>query len=159
MDFEHLRTCFDLTPEDIEQAIESRAATRGLLAHLAEISAPESGTPKVLMVFARLASGASEWIDGSLLVELVGASDTTVVEILSELGAGLRERVFPPIVLEAGLGEFQRALDLAPRVIAPLVARVDRGRIVLSATVAQRRASSLPAIAIDDTSLMGKVRR
>ena len=155
MSFTHLTRCMQLSDPDISQGLESRADCRRLLDRLSAISKPNDGAPKLLMLFARLASNEVDWLDGELRIEVVGDDEACVVEVLSDLGGGLRERVFPAFVMNAPLLELTRAVERVPRVIAPLVTRLKtERRIVFVAGADIRRTSSPPPmIQIDDTSL------
>jgi hypothetical protein len=104
-DFSRIKRGIDLTEPDVASAIESRESTKALLVHFGNIARPNEGVAKVLLVFARMATQACDWLDGDLRVELVGDGDVTIIEILSELGAGIREREFPPIVLQVPLSK------------------------------------------------------
>ncbi len=143
-DFSRIKRGIDLTEPDVASAIESRESTKALLMHFGTIARPNEGVAKVLLVFARMATQACDWLDGDLRVELVGDGDVSIIEILSELGAGIREREFPPIVLNVPLAEFTRAVERVPHLIEPLmIQNKSAKRVVLSATFEVRR-SSLP---------------
>lgn len=141
----HIARCMDLREEDIAQAILTRDSTRQLLARLAEISAPDTGAAKAMLVFARMATTACEWLDGGLRVELAPQGDDTRVDLSTDMGGGLFERALPPIVLRAPLVEFTRAIERVPRLITPLQ-QIGRGgrRLVLTATALIRRTSAPP---------------
>jgi hypothetical protein len=143
--FAHIGRCVDLSEADIAAATGDRASLRALLQRMAEVARPGEGAAKVLLVFARMASTACDWLDGDLSVELVGDATTTIVDLLTDLGGGLRERVVPSAVLAVPLKELTLAVDRMPQVILPLsiLSRTER-RIVLGATASIRR-SSLPA--------------
>ena len=143
--FAHIERCVDLSEADIEDATGDRASLRALLQRMAEVARPGEGAAKVLLVFARMASMACDWLDGDLTVELMGDATTTIVDLLTDLGGGLRERVVPSAVLAVPLKELTSAVDRMPHVILPLsvLSRTER-RVVLGATAAVRR-SSLPA--------------
>jgi hypothetical protein len=146
--------CLDLQERDIVAAVVSRERTRALLAHLAAISAPDTGVAKVLLVLARLATTACDWIEGDLFLELVAAGRATRVEVVTELGGGLRERVLPSMVFQAPLGEFARAVARVSHMIAPLRVRArSEQRIILGASEAARRTSLPPPIEISADSL------
>lgn len=145
-----------LRDEHIEEAIESRSGTKALLQRLAEVSAPGTGIAKVLLVYARMATTACDWIDGDLCVELVeesgepqdGASDpVTSIQTFTELGGGLRERLFPPMTFRVPLGEFARSIARVPHMIAPLAVQSTAARrIRLSATELVRRTTVPPPL-------------
>src|SRR5580698_8078728 len=146
-----------LRDEHIEEAIESRTATKALLLRLAEVSSPDTGIAKVLLVYARMATTACDWIDGDLCVELVEESAespsgsrggrVTAIHTFTELGGGLRERLFPPMSFRAPLGEFSRSIARVPHMIAPLAVQSTAARrIRLSATELVRRTTVPPPL-------------
>jgi hypothetical protein len=153
--FESIARCLDLQEGHIASAMEGRAETRDLLTHLAAVSSPNSGSAKALLVYARLATNACDWIDGDLAVDLVDDGGRTVVEASTELGGGMRERLFAPITFDTPLDEFARAITRVPHLIAPLSARsVTTRRIRLSALAMVRRTTAPPPpIAIASESL------
>jgi hypothetical protein len=143
--FEHIAHGLDLQEQDLVQALGDRDTTKGLLAHLAGISAPNTGSAKVLVAFARMATTACSWIDGDLSIDVVGDGDITVIEVATELGGGLRERVFAPMSFHVPIVEFARAIDRVPHMIVPLVIRTRSSRrILLSATEVLRRTTAPP---------------
>ena len=158
-----------LRDEHIEEAIESRSGTKALLQRLAEVSAPGAGIAKVLLVYARMATTACDWIDGDLCVELVeesepqeGGSDrATSIHTFTELGGGLRERLFPPMIFRVPLAEFTRSIARVPHMIAPLAVQSTAARrIRLSATELVRRTTvPPPLIGIASDSLFVPVAR
>ena len=161
MSFEHLTRCMQLSEAEIVQAIETRESAKRLLDRLSTISKPNDGAPKLLMVFARMASSACDWLDGELRIEVVGDTDACVVEMMSDLGGGLRERVFPAFVMNAPLFEFTRAVERVPHVIAPLTTRVKTERRIVFVASAELRMTSMPPphIEIDIASLYVRARR
>ena len=158
-DFAHLARCLDLRDADVVEAVSSRERTKALVAHLGLKSAPNTGVAKVLLVFARMSTTACDWLDGDLHVELVGDDEVTVVEALTELGGGLRERVFPPTSFRVPLAEFARAIERVPHLIAPLAIRGRSARrlsLAVSATV-RRTSIPPPPIEISAESLFVRV--
>ncbi len=156
MSFSHLTRCMQLSDTDIAQGLESRADCKRLLDRLSAISKPNDGAPKLLMLFARLATNECDWLDGELRIEVVGDEEACVVEVMSDLGGGLRERVFPAFVMHAPLLELTRAVERVPRVIAPLTdAAQDRAadRLRRPARTCGATSSPPPMIQIDDSSL------
>lgn len=155
--FAHITRCLDLQEGDTVEALGSREATTALLAHLAAISAPNTGAAKVLLVLSRMATTACDWIDGDLSIELSAGGDATVVEVATELGGGLRERILSPMSFRAPLAEFAKAIERVPHMIAPLAIRTKSPRRVsLSATEALRRTTAPPPpIEISSDSLFG----
>src|SRR4051794_40537055 len=102
-DFTHLKRCLDLSEAEIARAVTSRAETRDLLDHLSKIARPSSGSPKLLLILARLATTTCDWLDGDLRIEIMGDEQVSVIEIMTELGAGRRERVFPSFAMQVPL--------------------------------------------------------
>jgi hypothetical protein len=152
---ELIRRCLELQDSHIAAAIEDRSSTRALLERLAVVSVPNSGAAKALLVYARLATTACDWIDGDLAVDLLEDAGGTVVETSTELGGGLRERLFPPLRFDTSLEEFARAIGRVPHMIAPLSMRSSTARrIRLSASeVVRRTTAPPPPIAISAESL------
>jgi hypothetical protein len=157
--FAHIAHGLDLQERDIVLALRDRETTRELLAHLAGSSAPDSGSAKVLVAFARMATTACSWIDGDLSIDVAGDSETTVIEVATELGGGLRERIFAPMSFRVPIVEFARAIDRVPHMIVPLVIRArSPRRILLSATEVLRRTTAPPPpIEISSESLFVRV--
>jgi hypothetical protein len=154
--FQHIARCVDLTQDDIQSAIDTRELTRELLEHLASVSAPGTGVVKVLHVFAAILREQCEWLEGELRVELMPAAESTLLEVMCHLGAGMRERVFPPLVLQAPLDELLRGIEVAPREIDPLVRSRTGDRVVLA--VAGPMSMFPPSVAIGDDSIYAKGR-
>jgi hypothetical protein len=158
--YAHIKRCLELADRDIASAVADRRLAKALLDQLAKVSRPGDGAPKLLLVFAKLASESVEWIDGALRVEMVGDSDVTVVEVLSELGLGMHERVFPSFKMGVPLEEFARAVERVPHMIAPLkVASASGRRLVLAAALDEEEdeaAAPVPAVSIGDDSLYGE---
>jgi hypothetical protein len=145
VDLSHITRCMDLQERDIAAALGDRARTRELLEHLQKIAAPNEGVAKVLLVLARMATTACDWVEGDLTIEVHADGETTRVDVATELGGGLRERVFSPFALQAPLLEFTRALERVPHMVAPLSLRSStRKRIVLTASAALRRTTMPP---------------
>jgi hypothetical protein len=143
--FEHIARCMDLQEHDLIEAIDARGKTKALLAHLAAVSSPDTGAAKVLLVLSRMATTACSWIDGDLCVDLLADADTTVIEVATELGGGLRERLLSPMSFRAPIAEFVRAIDRVPHLVAPLSIRAKSPRRVsLTATEALRRTTLPP---------------
>ena len=149
-----IESCSEIGEEHIEAALESRGAMRALLTAASDVSAPMEGVPKVLLPLARMATKACEWLEGSLRIEISGNDEESLIEVMADLGGGLRERVFPPLSFQAPLDEFVRALRLAPRLIFPLKLKERAGVLVLTATEKVRRSTAPPPpIEIGEESL------
>jgi hypothetical protein len=154
--YAHIKRCLELSERDIVSAVADRRLAKALLDQLAKVSRPGDGAPKLLLVFARLAGAGVEWIDGALRVEMVGDADVTVVEVLSELGLGMHERVFPSFKMGVPLDEFARAVERVPHMVAPLkIAAATNRRLVLTAVTDEEEdeASPEPSVSISDESL------
>ena len=94
-----------------------------------------------------MATAECDWLDGDLLVELASAGDATRVEVVTDLGGGLRERVFAPLVFQAPLVEFGRAVARVSHMIAPLRIRAKTAQSLIlgaSQTVHVRKTSMPP---------------
>jgi len=141
----HIARGMDLTEADIVGAIVDRVHTKALLTHLAACSAPNTGVAKALLVLARMATTACDWLDGDLIIDVVAVDEATRVDVNTELGGGLRERVFAPLVFRAPLEEFARAIERVPHMIAPLrIGTKTPQRISLGASQGVRRTSLPP---------------
>jgi hypothetical protein len=145
----HIARCLDLSERDVAEAVTTREGTRALLEHLARVSAPNTGTAKLLLVCARMATSACDWVDGDLSIHLESEGDLTVVNASTELGGGLRERLFTPIVLKASLEEFTRAIERVPHMIAPLGVRATSPTGIVLTVSAEVRRTSLPPPSIE----------
>lgn len=131
----------------MEAACASRRSFHDLLAKLAEVSAPSAGCASILMAFGRLASAACDWVDGDLAIELLDVDDATEIRIMTELGGGMREALFPPLRVRAPLKELTAALDDRPSLVGALrVHRRSWKRVTLDATEGVRRLTTPPRI-------------
>lgn len=117
MSLDALSSCAELTTELAEDAARSSTSMRTLLTWASEVARPGEGGPKVLMAIARLAHAV--WIEGTPYVELRGDALSTTISVFADLGTGIHERVFPLARLRVPIGEFSRALRLAPQLAAP----------------------------------------
>jgi hypothetical protein len=156
--YAHIKRCLELSDRDIASAIVDRRLTKALLDHLAKVSQPADGAPKLLIVFAKMAAQEVEWVDGALRVEMVGDGSVTVVELLCELGLGMHERVVPAFKMNVPLEEFARAVERVPRMIEPLVlASSSARRLVLTAASDAEEEQPIgqprPSVSIGDDSL------
>ena len=132
--FERIARCLELSDADIDKAVASRGETKELIRRLTSIAKPNDGGPKILLLFARLALGNSDWMDGYLHIEITGDDHSSSIEVMTELGAGMRERLLPAIQLKVPLSEFARALERVPHMIQPLyVHAITPARLILSA--------------------------
>lgn len=136
--------CLELQERHIAEAIVGREQTKELLTHLASISAPDTGVAKVLLIYARMATTACDWVEGDLSIDLADDGLATVISAFTELGGGLRERLFAPMRFAAPLDEFARAIARVPRMISPLKKRSTARLIRLSAAEVIRRTTAPP---------------
>lgn len=143
--FAHITRCLDLQERDLAEALGARDTTKELLEHLAAISSPNTGAAKALIVLSHMATTACTWIDGDLSIDLLADGDVTIVEVATDLGGGMRERVLSPMTFRVPINEFARAIERLPHVIAPLVIRTrSPRRVSLSATETLRRTTAPP---------------
>jgi len=161
VDFAAVESCIELTSEHAEEAACSAESLRTFLARMEEIARPDEGCPKILMVIARLAG--QDWVDGQLRAELSGDESATSLTLLSELGAGMRERLLPAVTFkDVPLDEFSRALALAPALAHPLRVRETGAKIVLAPPETpdeQMISAPPPSFALDEKSLGEDERR
>lgn len=153
-DFGSLSRCAEISDEVVARAVLSHDAMKALLAKAAEIARPMEGAARILVALARMATTACTWLEGDLVVEIVGDDEVSVVEVLAELGGGLRERVFPTFTLHVSIDEFVRAVRLVPRMVLPLKMQERAGRLVFSAPEAVRHSTRPPpAIEVEEDFL------
>ncbi|MCA9589174.1 MAG: hypothetical protein KC657_27880 [Myxococcales bacterium] len=148
----NLESCRDLTDADIDAAVASSETMGALLSLMERLAKPEQGAPKILSAIARIAASECVWMDGDLRVEIDGDAQRTSIAVLSELGAGFREAVFPRLKLDVPLEEFSRAIRLAPQLYAPLVQVKHPTRIVLVGAAAST-GSLAPPVEIAEESM------
>lgn len=86
-------------------ALISRDECAGLLKRIGEAPSARSASRALLALVGRLATPACTWLEGELAVELFETDAGLEVRVMSELGAGLRERVLPIVVLGLPLDE------------------------------------------------------
>lgn len=143
--FTHLKRCLEIGEREVAAAVATRDACKDLLDHLTVITRPKDGAPKILIVFGRMATTACDWIEGDLRIEVMGDGDVTVIEIMSELGPGLRERIFAAFGLNVPFDEFTRAIERVPALMEPLtLASKTTRRLIFVASAASRRTSNPP---------------
>jgi len=138
-------------------AVRSRGTARELLEHLAALSVSVEDAAQVLGTVALLATeDASEWVDGRLEVELVSVGDATIVETVTSIGGGLRERLLPRLTLSVPMADVVSALERTPVSIEPLyVWHGSGGRVKLVQDAsAARSVRPPPPIAIAGDSLV-----
>ena len=125
------KRCVDLTEDHIDEGLKSVESMRVLLDHMAHIAKPNAGAAKILVAISRIATTACEWLEGTLHVEVDELIGTTEIAVMSDLGGGVRELIFPRMLLAVEHDEFVRAVRLAPRLITPLKFRVRGDRMIL----------------------------
>jgi hypothetical protein len=153
-DYAHLRRCIELTRAEIIDATRSRQSCKALVDRMSKISRPKDGGPLLLLLFARMATIACDWLDGDLRIELVADSRSTICDMLTELGQGAGERVFPPFRMSLPLEEFIGAIERVPQMIWPLSLKKGKGTLTLSATNEIRTSTMPPAIDVDVRSMV-----
>lgn len=96
------------------------------------------------------------WVEGDLRVELSGDDVSTTVNVMCDHGFGIRERLLPLARFSVPIDEFERALELAPKLVLPLRISDEEGKMILTPllTPESRVKSIAPAkIELDDASL------
>ena len=153
-DLATLSSVSDLTSEHAKQAASSSAEIRTLLKRVAEIAKPGEGCPKIMMAIARLVG--QPWVEGDLRIELSGDETSTTMNVMCDYGVGIRERLLPLTRFAVPIDEFERALELAPKLVLPLRITDDDGKLVLTPlAMPESRVHSIapPKLDVDDESL------
>ena len=145
----------DLTSEHAKLAASSSAEIRKLLKRVAEIAKPGEGCPKVMMALARLVG--QPWVEGDLRIELSGDDTSTTMNVMCDYGVGIRERLLPLTRFGVPIDEFERALELAPKLVLPLRISDEDGKLVLTPLATpEARVRSLPPPDLDvDSGSLG----
>lgn len=144
-DYVGIESCREITDDHIREALETREATKALLDRAIEVAKPRAAGSRVLLIFAKMASAECDWLEGALRVELIAHGDITTIDAIVDIGAGLKERVFPKMKIEVPLDEFLAAIKKFPQAIAPLTAEATtRDRLRLVAGEAPKRTESEP---------------
>jgi hypothetical protein len=154
IDLAILESVSDLTSEHAKLAASSPTEIRKLLKRVAEIAKPGEGCPKIMMALARLVG--QPWVDGDLRIELSGDDTSTTMNVMCDYGVGIRERLLPLTRFDVPIDEFERALELAPKLVLPLRISEEAGKLVLTPLAtpeASVRSIAPPAVAVDDGSL------
>lgn len=118
------KRCVDLDEDQIDEGLKSVANMRRLLEHMARIAKPSSGAAKILVAISRISTTACEWLEGTLHVEVDELIGATEIRVMSDLGGGMRELIFPRLFMAVEYEELVGAVKLAPRLIWPLKSRV-----------------------------------
>jgi hypothetical protein len=159
LDLSELNSCLDVRDEHINRALAAarslsdpspREKALLLLEHMVKIAAPNSGVPRMLVLFAQMAR--RDWIEGDLIVRLIGDAELTVVELLIDDGAS-RERIAGPLRVDVPLEEFRGAVAQNSAQLASLKPEENTPRrLLLRGTRdhrALRRKPSISAFALD----------
>jgi len=154
--FDHLTHGFSIGDEDVAKAVETRDGAKAFFERVAKIAKPNEGAPKLLLLCARMATTACDWLDGELRVEIVGDGEVCVFELMTELGGGLRERALPSFTVGVPLSEFVRAVERVPRMIEPLLVKAKTERRLVFVSRPERAGRSLPPapVAIADEHII-----
>lgn len=155
IDLAALESCTDLTSEHAKQAASSPAEIRKLLKRVAEIAKPGEGCPKVLTALARLVGQG--WVEGDLRIELSGDETATTLVVMCDYGVGIRERLLPVTRFAVPIDEFERALELAPKLVLPLRITDEGGKLVLTPLLTpEARVKTVPPPELDvDSASLG----
>ena len=127
--------CVDLTEDHIDDGLKSVVRMRALLDHLARIAKPKEGAAKILVAISRIATTSCEWLEGTLHVEVDDILGATEIAVMSDLGGGMRELIFPRLLLTVDYEEMVNAVKVAPKLIIPLKYRVRGDRMILKRDV------------------------
>jgi hypothetical protein len=150
------KRCIYLGKAEIVRASAASRDCRALLEHFAVIAKPHDGAPLLLLLFARLATVACDWLDGDLFILMEARRPwSTVVTVATELGSGMREKVFPSIELAVPLDEFTGAVARIPQMVHPLVAEIARDQLLLSASEHVRTSAIPQEVVIDEALFEG----
>ncbi|MDB5218430.1 MAG: hypothetical protein JWO86_6357 [Myxococcaceae bacterium] len=154
IDLATLESVSDLTSEHAKLAASSSAEIRKLLKRVAEIAKPGEGCPKVMMALARLVG--QPWVEGDLRIELSGDDASTTMNVMCDYGVGIRERLLPLTKFAVPIDEFERALELAPKLVLPLRITDEDGKLILTPLATpEARVNSIapPELDVESASL------
>jgi hypothetical protein len=154
IDLATLSSVSELTSEHAKQAASSSAEIRKLLKRVAEIARPGEGCPKIMMAIARLVG--QPWVEGDLRIELSGDDTSTTMNVMCDYGVGIRERLLPLTRFAVPIDEFERALELAPKLVLPLRITDEDGKLILTPLAtpeARTKSTAPPRLALDEESL------
>lgn len=146
--------CFHLAERDVIAALLSRDECAALLAKITSSKRPLDMLRQLLPFLARLATPACTWLDGELAVELFAEEDGTKIRVMSEIGAGMRERVLPVFTVNATLDQIESAIALRRDVLAVLqMQRVSARCLLLLASEEELGTTDVAGLDISETSL------
>lgn len=153
-------TCLEVNEALVEEALAPaadlltptpRKRVLGLLQRMFQVAEPGQGAPRILLVLSRLAR--CPWLEGALVVRLRADAEGTRIELLEDDGIA-PERLCPVTVIKAPLREFERAVQLRPDLLKPLIRDEIQGpQLVLRATE-RVEVDSVGALGIVDRSLL-----
>ena len=106
-----LARCPDVPERDVIAALISREECAALLTRIADMPSAKTAARALLALIGRLATPACAWLEGDLAVELFEEEGATKVRIMSEIGAGLRERVLPVATIAQPVAELVVAFE------------------------------------------------
>ncbi len=166
VDLAQIQSCLDVTDEHIQRALAaarslSEASPRerciALLKRMVDVAAPESGAPRMLMLFAQMAK--RDWLDGDLVVRMIGDQELAVLELLVDDGTS-RERIVGPLRIDVPLAEFTNAFQRDATRLLPLrpLEVTPRGLTLVGTreAYAQGRKASISALSVDFARQIGK---
>jgi hypothetical protein len=156
---DEIASCLDVTDEHIREALSAarslsdqspREKSIALLRRMVTVAKPGTGAPRMLVLLARMSK--RDWIEGDLIVRMIGDSELSVLELFVDDGMS-RERIAGPWRIDVPLVEFAAAAEKNAGQILPLLAteRSSR-RLELRGTRdqrAQQRKGSISAFAVE----------
>lgn len=124
-----------------------------LVRAMAEVSKPDDEAHRVLALLAAMANHS--WVDGDLVVKLIGDSELAVLELLVDDGFSA-ERILGPVCFNAPLGEFAAEVQVRGRQLAPLALAepLSDRRVVLRGRPAYAREHRAASLSAFDTALL-----
>ncbi len=162
MDLSKISSCLDVSDELIRAALaparsldeqSPRQRVSRLVTRMAEVATARQGAPKILLVFAHMAT--ADWLEGELVVKLIGDAELTVIEALVD-DVSTAERVIGPLELNVPFDELLAVVRSSIEVIRPLAVDgvIEPRRVVLRTTAELRRTSMPPAYSAVSDSLL-----
>lgn len=150
--------CFYLAERDVIAALLSRDECAALLTRITSAKRPHKMLRQLLPFLARLATPACTWLDGELAVELFTEDDGTKIRVMSEIGAGMRERVLPVFTVSATIDQIEAAIALRRDVLAVLqMQRVSARCLLLLASEEEQGTTDITGLDISETSLSMRI--
>jgi hypothetical protein len=144
----------ELAERDVLAALLSREECAALLTRIAARPPARSGALPLLALLGQLATPACTWLDGGdLAVELFDEEGLTKVRVMSELGAGLRERMLPVVTIDHPLDELAATFEESGDLVARLRLERVSSRCVMLVSAEAESAPTSMAFDISETSL------